>query len=266
MSDVPTEDVELLTIEEENYAIKTSENKDKLSDENLNDDDELPISKKTHEDDKPAISKVVRIWHMEYYKEWFDMTTDLAISRLKQALIPFKNEAFYSTNGEKPDLYCPFWITATLTILIAATSNSARYFESSKGSKKNWGSDAIELMTTSSILAGFSTVAPLILYLLLLNSTNPKAFVEVLSLYGYSLTVYLPVVVLLRIPSNAFRWIMLLFSAGLSTSFLIRNLWLTSLTGWSSPIKGHGRITCLLVIHAAPILLSFVIKIYYFSF
>jgi len=265
MSDVPTEDVELLTIEKENYAIETFENKDKLSDENLNDDDELPISKKTHEDDKPAITKVVRIWHMEYYKEWFDMTTDLAIFRLKQALFPFKNEAFYPTNGEKPDLYCPFWITATLTVLIPATSNSARY-ESTKGSKENWGSDAIELMTTSSILAGFSIVAPLVLYLLLLNSTNPKEFVEVLSIYGYSLTVYLPAVALLRIPSNAFRWILLLFSAGLSASFLIRNLWLTSLTGWSSPIKGNGRITCLLVIHVAPILLSLVIKIYYFSF
>merc|ERR1712060_795318 len=224
-------DMELLKIEEEDYTDKTINSENILSNEDL-DDDEVPMLKVEHGDDKSAVTKVIRMWHLEYYQEWFDMTTDLAVSRLKHALSPWKKEAFYSTK-EKPDLYCPFWITATLTFLIAAISNNARYFESSHKTKENWRSDAIELMTTSSTLSGFCLFVPLILYLLLLNSTNPKEYVEVLSVYGYPLLVYLPAVVLLRIPSFALRLIVFLFSAGFSASFLLRNLWFTSQMGWS---------------------------------
>jgi len=267
MSEVPAEDMELIKIEEENYAVETIDNTDKISSENLDvDDDEVPMLKEKRVDDKPAITKAVRVWHLEYYQAWFDMTTDLAFSRLRLALSPWKKEAFYSATGEKPDLYCPFWITATLAFLIAAISNNARYFESSDGSKENWGSDAIELMTTTSTLSGFCSAVPLILYLLLLNAANPKEFVEVLSIYGYSLTVYLPAVVLLRIPSNALRWIVIFFSAAISANFLIRNLWLTKQRRGLSPIKGNVKIPCLCVILFAPIFLSVVIKMHYFSF
>jgi len=265
MAEVATEDMELLKIEEEDYTDKIVNSENKISDDNL-DDDEVPILKEKHGDDKSEVTKVIRMWHLEYYQEWFDMTTDLAVSRLKHALSPWKKEAFYSTTKDKPDLYCPFWITATLTFLIAAISNNARYYESSIRTKENWRSDAIELMTTSSTLSGFCLFVPLILYLLLLNSTNPKQYVEVLSVYGYSLLVYLPAVVLLWIPSYALRLIVFLLSAGFSASFLIRNLWLTSQTGWSSPMTGNVKIPCLVVILFSPILLSFVIKIYYFSF
>jgi len=265
MSEVATEDMELLKIEEEDYTDKTINSENKISDENL-EDDEVPMLKEKHVDEKSAVTKVVRMWHLEYYQEWFDMTTDLAVSRLKDALSPWKKEAFYSTTKEKPDLYCPFWITATLAFLIAAISNNARYFESSHETKENWRSDAIELMTTCSTLSSFCVFVPLILYLLLLNSINQKEYIEVLSVYGYSLLVYLPAAVLLRIPSYALRLIVLLFSAGFSASFLIRNLWLTSQTGWSSPMTGNVRIPCLVVILFSPILLSIVIKIYYFSF
>jgi len=265
MAEVATEDMELLKIEEEDYTDKIVNSENKISDDNL-DDDEVPILKEKHGDDKSEVTKVIRMWHLQYYQEWFDMTTDLAVSRLKHALSPWKKEAFYSTTKDKPDLYCPFWITATLTFLIAAISNNARYFESSHGTKENWRSDAIELMTTASTLTGFCIFVPLIIYLLLLNSTNQKDYIEVLSVYGYSLLVYLPAVVLLWIPSYALRLIVFLFSAGFSASFLIRNLWFTSQTGWSSPMTGKVRIPCLVVIIFSPILLSFVIKIYYFSF
>merc|ERR1719397_1005379 len=253
-----TGDVELLNIDEENYTVAGADSLDKLSDDNLGDElgAEEPMLKKKPEEDKSTSTKVVRVWHLEWYQDWFDLTTELAVSRLKQALSPWKNNTFYSTTGEKPDLYCPFWIAATLTFLIAAMSNVARNFAG--GAKENWRSDAVELTTTSSILAGFCFIVPLILYALPQNTANPKQFVEILSIYGYSLTIYLPGAVMLGIPSHAFRWIVIFFSATFSASFLMRNLWLGQ-GGWSSPRQGNG-IPSLVVIILAPVFLSFLIK------
>jgi len=256
---VPTEDVELLKIDEENYAITGTDTLERLSDDNIGDD--VPILNKPDVEEKPEVTKDARIWHLAYYQDWFDITTELAVFRLKQALSPWNNKVFYSTNGEKLDLYCPFWIAATLTFLIAAMSNIARYFDSSVGAVDNWRSNAVELTTTSSIIAGFYIIVPLVIYALLHNTASPRKFVEVLSIYGYSLTVYLPGAVILGIPSNAFRWVVLLLCAGFSASFLIRNLWLTSQEGWSSLTRGNG-IPCLLVIVLSPVLFSFLIKVY----
>jgi len=71
-----------------------------------------------------AMSGNHRIWHLAYYQRWFDITTEVALTRLTHALCPWKNEAFnFHSIYNKPDLYCPFWVVATLAFLIATMSN-----------------------------------------------------------------------------------------------------------------------------------------------
>jgi len=156
---------------------------------------------------------------------------------------------------------------ATLTFLVAAVSSIARYFESAGTgvTKENWSSDVIQLSVAYSILGSFSFAVPIIIYGMLRHVGNPKEFVEILSLYGYSLTVYVPCVFLFAIPSSVWRWIILLLSSSVSIAFLVLNLWLKSESGWSSPRSGNG-IPCLGVIVSAQVILALVLKFYYFTF
>merc|ERR1719233_312666 len=209
-----------------------------------------------------------RIWHLAYFQPWFDLTTEIALTRLRSALSPWRNEAFYSVNtDDRPDLYCPLWILATLTFLVAAVSNVARYLDSQDAGKhiEDWSSDVVQLTVASSILGCFSLFVPITIYGILRHIGKPKDFVEILSIYGYSLTVYIPSTFLLAFPSPALRWMIFLVAAAVSIAFLVRNLWLTSQTGWSSPRSGNG-IPCLAVIITAHAVLALVIKFYYFSF
>merc|ERR1719245_1129507 len=68
-----------------------------------------------------------KIWHLRYYQPWFDLDTFLALDRLKRAIMPWKQDPFFLNDQDLPDLYCPFWITVTLSFLVAAVSNMARF-------------------------------------------------------------------------------------------------------------------------------------------
>lgn len=75
-----------------------------------------------------------RIWHLAYYQDWFDLSTTLALTRLTQALLPGKNDAFiFDRAHNRPDLYCPFWLIVTLAFLIASMSNVSKWVHSTSG-------------------------------------------------------------------------------------------------------------------------------------
>ncbi|KAF9904559.1 hypothetical protein BX616_001264, partial [Lobosporangium transversale] len=48
---------------------------------------------------------------------------------------------------------------------------------------------------------------------------------EMLALYGYGLTVWIPVAVLCILPWNLFRWALVLAGAAASGTFLVRNMY-----------------------------------------
>ena len=48
--------------------------------------------------------------------------------------MPF-NQKFYFLYKQKPDLYGPFWILATLVVILTISGNLARYFETEDKSK-----------------------------------------------------------------------------------------------------------------------------------
>lgn len=114
------------------------------------------------------------------------------------------------------------------------------------------------------ILASFSVVVPAIFYAAFRYAGNPKDFVEILSIYGYSLTVYIPISLLMIPPSPAWQWIMVIVAGCSSTEFLVSNLWKRSPPGWAtvSSVKGCACLLGILIEHTA---LAFVIKLSFFT-
>ena len=79
------------------------------------------------EEEKPGKKKAVpppppSFWQVEYYQEYFDISTETAIRRTIRALWPFKQEPFSRTET-KPDLYVPIWTFITLIITMSTFGN-----------------------------------------------------------------------------------------------------------------------------------------------
>ena len=75
----------------------------------------------------PPSSVSSSLFSLEPYKRYFDVDTADVLHRLRLACIPF-GSAFATTVHEKPDLYGPLWIAATLVFLSSTTGNLAAYF------------------------------------------------------------------------------------------------------------------------------------------
>eukprot|EP00658_Telonema_sp_P-2_P004379 TRINITY_DN1163_c0_g1_i2.p1 TRINITY_DN1163_c0_g1~~TRINITY_DN1163_c0_g1_i2.p1 ORF type:complete len:162 (-),score=30.98 TRINITY_DN1163_c0_g1_i2:899-1384(-) len=63
---------------------------------------------------------------VEFYRQYFDVDTDQVQSRIMKALKPMSS-SFIDEVGPNPDLYGPFWISATLVFVTAAAGNLASY-------------------------------------------------------------------------------------------------------------------------------------------
>ena len=65
---------------------------------------------------------------IEFFAQYFDVTTVDIRNRLIASLVPF-NTKFHQLYKDKPDLYGPFWVYTTLVILIAVAGNLSRYLQ-----------------------------------------------------------------------------------------------------------------------------------------
>ena len=63
-----------------------------------------------------------------YYREYFDVTTELVVARVMNAFNPFSG-TFFDIGGGIPELYGPFWILNTLIFTIALSVNISKYME-----------------------------------------------------------------------------------------------------------------------------------------
>lgn len=201
------------------------------------------------------------VWTLNYYRRFFDVNTQQVAQRLFKALMPLQQ--FY-TEESKPDLYGPFWISTTLIFLMAAAGNFANYL--SHDDATEWSYDFTKLTVAATCLYAIITVVPLCVWFFLDRVGSKKGLVEVISVYGYSLFVFVPTSIICVLPSNFVRWISVIVSFGMSTLFLLRNL-VPGIAGLDLPVanKTHGYIVlgAMICVHAGVALLM---KFYFFSY
>ena len=88
----------------------------------------------------------------------------------------------------------------------------------------NWIYNFQNIVTLVSIIYGFATIGPVLIWLLFKNLETPMNLVPLLCLYGYSLFIYIPVSAVCLIPNSILHWLVLLSATVSSTTFLLRNL------------------------------------------
>ncbi|KER32310.1 hypothetical protein T265_01539 [Opisthorchis viverrini] len=167
--------------------------------------------------------RVPNAWNIEFYQQHFDVDTHQVLRRLAFSVIPNPRSNFIQhVLKPRADLYGPFWIATTLILASAIGGNISSYLQS-RGRLASWRYDFRKVTLASTVIYMYWWLVPLgIVAFFYMQSrksnsssdgedqdplvaqphsrvrgrhTGVKAhnFVELLSVYGYSLTIFVPV-------------------------------------------------------------------------
>ncbi|RUS15316.1 hypothetical protein BC938DRAFT_476996 [Jimgerdemannia flammicorona] len=161
------------------------------------------------------------IWSLEYYTKFFDVDTQQVVDRCIKSLYPIDN--FSEVLGGNPDLYGPFWISKTVIFVLFVTSSMAGSLAAKMGGKTySYDYGLLSYAVFVIYLYGFGT--PLLVWAATKYYGCQPSLLEVIDIYGYGLTVWIPVSILCVIPSDIVRWVFVTGGSGVSVYFLIKNM------------------------------------------
>ncbi|RHZ75166.1 hypothetical protein Glove_217g55 [Diversispora epigaea] len=162
------------------------------------------------------------IWSIVYYSQYFNVDTNQVLLRAAKSFYP--KERFSEVVGSNPDLYGPFWISTTVIFLFFVTSSIAGTIASFIDQKD----DKFDLTILSFAVAAiysYSFGIPLLVWITLKYFGCKPSLMGILGLYGYGLTVWIPISVLCIIPNEIIRWTLVITGFAISGFFKTRNLY-----------------------------------------
>uniref|UniRef100_A0A8W8M1Y6 Protein YIPF n=1 Tax=Magallana gigas TaxID=29159 RepID=A0A8W8M1Y6_MAGGI len=134
-------------------------------------------------------------WTFEYYQQFFDVETKQVLRRIAGSMVPSPWSNYLQTTiRPNPDLYGPFWICTTLVFTTAIAGNMASYL-SVEGKDFTWKYDFHKVTFAATAIFSYWWLLPAILFGFLWwrGSKANYTFLEILCIYGYSLSIYIPI-------------------------------------------------------------------------
>ncbi|KAK3814965.1 MAG: hypothetical protein J3Q66DRAFT_284545, partial [Benniella sp.] len=162
------------------------------------------------------------IWSVEYYAKFFDVDTNQVMERCMTSVIPKEN--FLSIMNGSPDLYGPFWVPTTVIFVLFVSSSIVDSINAYRSSTP-YVYDFSQLTFAFGAIYTYAFLVPALIWGATKYFGCQPDLLEMLALYGYGLTIWIPIAFLNILPWNALRWILVLVGSGVSGVFLIRNLY-----------------------------------------
>lgn len=159
-------------------------------------------------------------------KKFFDVDQEQVFNRLLRSLLPnpFKN-FIYEHLVPLPDLYGPFWIGITLIFSTAICGNLVHYIEFE--GLDQYQTDFTLVTGAMSLVFSYILFVPFILYWTFWyrRLETQYSYLELLCLYGYSLTAFIPVSMLWVINFYWFRWALIGVAVAVGWFILFNVVW-----------------------------------------
>ncbi|XP_074543919.1 protein YIPF1 isoform X2 [Halichoeres trimaculatus] len=176
--------------------------------------------------------KNVPFWTFEYYQQFFDIETHHVRERIIGSMRPWPMKNFIHVYLRRnPDLYGPFWICTTLVFAIAISGNISNFLVHLGKPNYKYTPEFRKVTIAATAIFSYAWLVPLALWGVLLWRNNKVmnlvsySFMEIVCVYGYSLAIYIPAVVLWILPSEWLRWCTILIALCLSGSVLVMTFW-----------------------------------------
>ncbi|GAB1603130.1 protein YIPF1-like [Argonauta hians] len=166
-------------------------------------------------------------WKFDYYQQFFDVDSNQVFWRIMGSMTPNPRRNFLKSQiRPNPDLYGPFWICTTLVFTTAIAGNLANYFQT-KGQNYHWQYDFHKVTFAATAIFSYWWIIPSMLFGLLWwrGSSAGYSFLEMISVYGYSLAIYIPISILWVVQINWFQWLLVIIGASLSGGVLLFTFW-----------------------------------------
>ncbi|XP_012585192.1 PREDICTED: protein YIPF2 isoform X3 [Condylura cristata] len=171
-------------------------------------------------------------WTFGYYQSFFDVDTSQVLERIKGSMLPRPGHNFVRHHlRNRPDLYGPFWICATLAFVLAITGNLTLVLAQRRDPSIHYSPQFHKVTVAGITIYCYAWLVPLALWGFLRwrqgtrDHMGPYTFLETVCVYGYSLFVFIPTVVLWLIPIPWLQWLFGALALALSAAGLVFTLW-----------------------------------------
>ncbi|KAJ3318593.1 hypothetical protein HDV06_007175 [Boothiomyces sp. JEL0866] len=143
-------------------------------------------------------------------------------NRMLLAVLPKKS--ILSEISDNPDFYGPFWIPATVVFALFATSTVAQSI-AHREANQQYVVDITMLSFASVAVYTYVLAVPAVLYTLAkyYKADAVKLF-DLINVYGYGMTIWIPTSVLCVLPFEFTRWILVILAFAINTFYLIRTI------------------------------------------
>ncbi|XP_061834810.1 protein YIPF1 [Nerophis lumbriciformis] len=187
-------------------------------------------------DDKSELlsgqKKSVPFWTFDYYQMLFNVDTRHVKERIIGSILPWPGKNFIQVYLRRnPDLYGPFWICTTLVFAIAISGNISTFLVNLGKPEYKYSPEFGKVTIAATAIFSYAWLVPLAVWGFLLWRSNKimnlvsYSFMEIVCVYGYSLFIYIPAVVLWIFPFEWLRWLSILVALFLSGSVLVITFW-----------------------------------------
>ena len=207
---------------------------------------------KKEKESKSYIDKLLCIF--AFIRPYFKVTFNDIKIRLISSFLPINN-SFFNIAVDHPDLYGPFWIYTTLIYVIAAGGALSYYFTNSVN---NYFQAFVPVAGTILYLYGFGF--PLVMWLSMKCFKLEMKYVSLICLYGYSLTCFIPVLIICSSGFAWIQWIFLLYGIINSTAFVLINLW-----NYIRSLEEKNKYIFLGIFGCGQFILFLILKLYFFG-
>ncbi|XP_003461302.1 protein YIPF2 isoform X2 [Cavia porcellus] len=221
--------------------------------------------------DKAALLQPERpppgFWTFSYYQRFFDVDTSQVLDRIKGSLLPWPGHNFVRRHLQnRPDLYGPFWICATLAFVLAVTGNLTLVLAQRRDPSIHYSPQFHKVTVAGITIYCYAWLVPLALWGFLRwrqgvrERVGPYSLLETVCVYGYSLFVFIPMVVLWLIPVPWLQWLFGALALALSTAGLVLTLW--PVVREDTRLVAAALLSTVVLLHA---LLALGCKLYFFQ-
>ncbi|KAA1103313.1 hypothetical protein PGT21_014030 [Puccinia graminis f. sp. tritici] len=162
---------------------------------------------------------------IDAYSPYFDVETKTVLERCWRTMYP-KDDYVEVVLAGQPDLYGPFWLPTTLIFILFFASSLSGALTSYLHSQ-SYDYDFSKLSMAVGLVYVYALALPACIWAAMRYwaGVEGRTIPEIINLYGYGLTVFIPVALLSIPPFPFLRSIMALAAFGISLGFLVRNLY-----------------------------------------
>ena len=199
------------------------------------------------------------------YRGNFDVTTYDVASRIRRSLFFWKND-FVDHLNDNPDLYGPFWIASTLVFVSAAAANTAGYIAHHQESSGDyWYYDVDKVGGSMAIFYGYVGIVGMMLWAAMkyFKGTGSPSLATIWCVYGYALSIFIPISIACVVPSNIARWVLVMTATAISGVFLVQSLKVCMLDSELEGGKGAPVLALVAAVHAG---LGLALKFVFFDY